>query len=141
MNMPNYQRILLATDFSDHNQAPIEQADLLTANLNAKLTIIHVIEPIPAYGYQVGDDLESTIIDSAKHQLTVIGQQLNLADDHIHLKFGSVKKQVLTLADELNCDLIIIGSHGRHGLNHLLGSSAQSIVHHAKCDVLTVRCV
>lgn len=138
--MAEYTRILLATDFSDNNQAPIKQAQLLKTRLDASLDIVHVIEPIPAYGYNTSEGLESSFIDSARNELKKIGKPLGLSDEHIHLKFGSVKKQVLALADELNISLIIIGSHGRHGLSRLLGSSAHSIIHQAQCDVLTVRC-
>lgn len=138
--MAIYQRLLLASDFSDNKHLPLERAKILQQNFAAKLYLVHVIEPIPAYGYYPDEPLKSSLIDNAKNQLNKLATYLDLPSEQVYLKFGSVKKQVLTLSEELNVDLIIIGSHGRHGLSRLLGSSAQSIVHHARCDVLTVRC-
>jgi len=47
--------------------------------------------------------------------------------------------EIIKIAEENNVDLIIVGSHGRHGLALLLGSTANGVLHHAKCDVLAVR--
>jgi universal stress protein A len=57
----------------------------------------------------------------------------------IKIEFGSVKNEVLRVAEEIGADLIVIGSHGRHGLSRLLGSSTSGIVQGAECDVLTIR--
>ena len=56
-----------------------------------------------------------------------------------HIEFGSVKSIVLSNAKAMNVDLIVIGSHGRHGLARLLGSSANAIMNGAECDVLLIR--
>ena len=54
---------------------------------------------------------------------------------------GSPKTEILALAEDNNADLIVVGSHGRHGLGLLLGSTASSVLHHAKCDVMAVRLI
>jgi universal stress protein A len=52
---------------------------------------------------------------------------------------GSPKLEIVRVAEENNVDLIIVGSHGKHGIALLLGSTANGVLHHAKCDVLAVR--
>lgn len=58
---------------------------------------------------------------------------------HSHLVTGSTKHEVLHLAKELNVDLIVTGSHGKHGVALFLGSTATAILHGAECDVLIVK--
>ena len=52
---------------------------------------------------------------------------------------GTTVEKILQERDRLQADLIVLGSHGRHGLALLLGSTANGVLHHAKCDVLAVR--
>ena len=55
------------------------------------------------------------------------------------LLWGIPKQEIINVAEQQQVDLIVVGSHGRHGLALLLGSTANSILHTAKCDVLAVR--
>lgn len=75
----------------------------------------------------------------AEKELAALGKQLGLNANYYVMKFGSIKKEILRVAQERQIDLIIIGSHGKHGLGRLLGSTANAIVHGAQCDVLIVR--
>jgi universal stress protein A len=139
--MTAYQHILLTTDLTGFSKAAEDKALELAKQFKARLSLVHIVEPIPAYAYPGFADLETPILDQAKEQLAAFGARLQIAPVDQHIEFGSVKAQVVEIADKLNADLIIIGSHGRHGLGLLLGSSAHAIVNHAHCDVLTVRCV
>jgi universal stress protein A len=65
--------------------------------------------------------------------------QLNVSPQDQFVEIGPTKTKILKTAEEVGADLIICGSHGRHGLSLLLGSTANAILHGAKCDVLTVR--
>ena len=62
---------------------------------------------------------------------------INLGD--CHLTYGQPRQEIHTLAKAQECDLIVVGSHGRHGLALLLGSTANDVLHGAPCDVLAVR--
>lgn len=138
--MPVYKHVLLATDLDETSNVVIEKARSLAETFGARITLIHTIEPTPAYGYP-GSLLESPVIDQAKQEMAKIGESLQVAKEDQRIEFGSVKTEVLKVAEELNVDLIIVGNHGRHGLARLLlDSSANSISHDAKCDVLTVGC-
>ncbi len=138
--MSKYTHILLATDLSETSERANAKAAELAKQNGAKLSVIHCIEPIPAYGYPGFADLESPVIDQAKLEMNKLGEVMDIPLDNQRIEFGSVKSEVLKAAEDLGIDLIIIGSHGRHGISRLLGSSAAGIVHGADCDVLTVRC-
>lgn len=62
-----------------------------------------------------------------------------MAEDCQWLEMGSPKTEIIRVATENQVDLIVVGSHGRHGLALLLGSTANGVLHHAPCDVLAVR--
>jgi universal stress protein A len=64
---------------------------------------------------------------------------LAIDDNNQWLVWGVPKEEITQIAQQENVDLIVVGSHGRHGFALLLGSTANSILHHAHCDVLAVR--
>jgi len=137
--MSVYNHILFATDLTEISEKIVPKVTEICETYGAKLSLIHVIEPIPAYGYPGVTDLESPVIEHAKQAMHELAEKFSLPNQHQHIEFGSVKAQVLRVAKELNSDLIIVGSHGRHGLARLLGSSAGAIVNGAECDVLLLR--
>jgi universal stress protein A len=99
--------------------------------------------PIPDAGFgmdaTVDLDLTSEMMAAAKKQLTHLAQQLDVPDDRLWVELGSPKFEINRVAEENQVDLIVVGSHGRHGLALLLGSTSNGVLHHAKCDVLAVR--
>ena len=108
----------------------------------AKLSLIHVVEPLPGYSYAyLGiEDIEGQLIEEAQQSIEKLGETLNVAKkDQFTLKWAQLKQKFLKWRKIVGADLIICGSHGRHGLSLLLGSTANAILHGAKCDVLTVR--
>ncbi len=137
-----YKHILLAVDLPA-NRAEVEQAIQLAKQHNARLTVLHVIEHINAYGvaqaYPTVLDLEAKMLEDAKKELEKLHHQESLSNATFLVDVGSPKVVILQRAEELGVDLIVVGSHGRHGLALLLGSTANAILHHAPCDVLAVR--
>ncbi len=136
-----YKHILLATDLTEDTEYVIEKVRELRSLTHAKLSIIHVVEPLPGYSYAyLGiEDIEGQLIDEAKQSIEKLGQRLNVGASDLFVEIGPTKTKILKIADDVNADLIVCGSHGRHGLSLLLGSTANAILHGAKCDVLTVR--
>ena len=136
-----YKHILFATDLSDDTEYLIQKVKALCDLTKAQLSIIHVVEPLPGYSYAyLGiEDIEGQLINEAKAGIDALAQQLSVSKDHTHVEVGPTKTKILETADEAKIDLIVCGSHGRHGLSLLLGSTANAILHGAKCDVLTVR--
>ena len=137
-----YSKILYATDFDEVGIHAAHKAAKLAKENNAELHLVHVIEPIPAYaypGFAGFAEIEVSIKEQATSSLADLSKTLNVDAGHSHLVLGSTKHEVLQLAKELNVDLIVTGSHGKHGVALLLGSTANAILHGAECDVLIVR--
>jgi universal stress protein A len=136
-----YKHILLATDLTDDTEFVMTKVRGMCSYTGAKLSLIHVVEPLPGYSYAyLGiEDIEGQLIDEAREALKKMGAKLKVDPKDQWVEVGSTKSKILTVAANIGADLLICGSHGRHGLSLLLGSTANAILHGAKCDVLTVR--
>lgn len=141
--MGQYRHILLAADFTTESDKVVQRAKSLAETFNAKLSIVHVLEPISiAYGGEFPvdlGDLHKELEKQAREQLTKLGERLNVPKENQFLEVGITKKEILRVATANDVDLIVMGSHGRHGLALLLGSTANAVLHHADIDVLAVR--
>ncbi|MGZ5001054.1 MAG: universal stress protein, partial [Methylomonas sp.] len=84
-------------------------------------------------------DWTQELLDAAKKRLTQFAAELGVPEERQWLEMGSPKLEIVRVAEENNVDLIVVGSHGRHGIALILGSTANGVLHHAKCDVLAVR--
>lgn len=136
-----YKHILFATDLTEDTDYLIEKVRTLRGYTGATLSLIHVVEPLPGYSYAyLGiEDIEGQLIEEARQSIEKLGEKLNVTKKDQFIEVGPTKTKILKAADDISADLIICGSHGRHGLSLLLGSTANAILHGAKCDVLTVR--
>jgi universal stress protein A len=143
--MENYQHILLAVDFYEHCEAVASRASDLAVKYQAKLSIIHVVDSVPisdaSYGVDIPFkmDITAELMAGAKIRLAKLAEKLGVAEDRLWLEMGSPKAEIIRVAQENKVDLIVVGSHGRHGLALILGSTANGVLHHATCDVLAVR--
>ncbi len=143
--MQAYQHVLFATDFTDEALQVGARAKEIAQRYGARLSLIHVIEPIvvsPGYDLlpvmpELPDEVLQTSSQEALRRLT---ERLEIPDAGQRVITGvSTKEGILEAVRELGVDLIVIGSHGRHGLALLLGSTANAVLHGAPCDVLAVR--
>lgn len=136
-----YKHILFTTDLTDDTEHLMEKVRVVRGYTGAKLSLVHVVEPLPGYSYAyLGvEDIEGQLIEEARQAIAKLGEKLNVNPDDQHIEVGPTKTKILQVAEENGVDLIVCGSHGRHGLSLLLGSTANAILHGAKCDVLTVR--
>ncbi len=136
-----YKHILYATDLSDDTDFINTKVRGMRGFTGAKLSLIHVVEPLPGYSYAyLGiEDIEGQLIDESKNALNKLATELSVDPKDTWVEVGPTKSKILEVAQNIGADLIVCGSHGRHGLSLLLGSTANAILHGAKCDVLTVR--
>jgi universal stress protein A len=136
-----YKHILFATDLTDETDYVVNKVQALRGFTGAKLSLVHIVEPMPGYSYAyLGiEDIEGQLIEEAREALTKLGAKLAVERNDQWIEVGPTKSKILKVASEIGADLIICGSHGRHGLSLLLGSTANAILHGAHCDVLTVR--
>lgn len=137
-----YKKVLFATDFDEIGVSAAHKAKKIADENGADLILVHVVEPIPAYaypGFAGFAEVEVSIREQAEKELNTLANQLGVDEKHRLLEFGSVKNEVLRIADEHKIDLIVTGSHGKHGLGLLLGSTANALLHASHCDMLIVQ--
>ena len=133
-----YQHIVAAVDVYEQTQAALERAVAFAKKYNSELEIIHVLPPVLTNA-PYAMEFQTNIQDEAKVRLEGIAKMAAVGDAKTHTILGSPGREIARLSKKLNADLIVVGSHGKHGVDLLLGSTANALVHHAKCDVLTVR--
>jgi nucleotide-binding universal stress UspA family protein len=143
------KQILIPVDFSDASLRALEYAKEFAAPFRAELILLYVVEPIyyatPADLYATSPNL-SLLIDeqrrSGKAQLARLEAKLRKAKRKVRavLKTGSPAQVIVDTAKRLKADMVIMATHGRTGLAHVvLGSVAERVVRAAHCPVLTVR--
>lgn len=141
------QRILLPTDFSTYSATATKYACELATKFGAELHLLHALEihlaSTPAFG--MGLALPNYINESRnaaeKAMTSVLDPQWSAGRTIVHaLVDGSPKVEIVGYARKHDIDLIVLATHGRSGLSHvIIGSVAESVVRTAPCPVLTVR--
>lgn len=141
---PKIQRILVPHDFADAADAALAYALALADKLGARITILHAYE-VPAYGYPdafvASLEFSSEVEERASSFLQKVAAQARRPNVEIDavLRRGSAWTEIVDAAERLPADLIVMGTHGRRGVSHLLlGSVAEKVVRCAPCPVLTV---
>lgn len=143
--MSHYQHILVAIDYSAHSEAVMRKAKALAESYQAKLSLVHILDNIPMpdtpYGTVISLDEDSSyaLLEAEKVKLLAFAEFVTLEQANCWLIWGIPKQEIVQLARQEQVDLIVLGSHGRHGLALLLGSTANSVLHYSDCDVLAVR--
>ncbi len=142
--MADYRHILVAVDFSAESRVVVNKALDIARRNNAGLSLIHVVEytgSVYAGDIPLPEDLEldQRLADQAKGQLKAMAEEVGIPDSTRIVEIGVPKREIVRVAGQQGADLIVIGSHGRHGLQLLLGSTANGVLHLAECDVLAVR--
>lgn len=139
--------ILVPVDFSSFSDKSLDYAVAFAQQFQAGIVLLHVVEPmVYPENYMtiptVSDDINSSLVKAAEEKLAVQRQRIN--PDQVDVKamtrLGRPYVEITGAAKELRVDLIILATHGHTGLRHvLLGSTAERVVRHAPCPVLTVR--
>lgn len=141
--MSDYQRILVAIDLTDEASQVLDKAGKLAKASGAQLELIHVVEPVGyAYGGDLPldlSDLQQQLEDNASARLAEHGEAFGIGEANRRVVVGRPGSEIKKQAEALGADLIVMGSHGRHGIQLLLGSTANSVLHGTSCDVLAVR--
>jgi universal stress protein A len=141
------RRILAPTDFSELSKQGLQSALELAEAFGAKLLLLYVVEP-PPYPVEgiVPSHLGATLLDDLERQATndlaqmLSETQASNMDVARRVVVGIPYRKIVDVAEEEKIDLIVMTTHGRTGLSHLvMGSVAEKIVRTAPCPVLTIR--
>ncbi len=141
--MNSYRKILVAIDFDAEHENVIKRA-LSIAKSPEDISLIYVSLPsiyIQPYLYGMPEyPLDDTdLLEVANERLQKVAKEFGISKENAYVKSGVVADEIHNLANENHVDLIVIGTHGRSGIKLLLGSTANSVLHGVKQDVLAVR--
>ncbi len=142
-----YQSILAAVDLSDETDQVLDVAEIVSAEENARLRIGHVIKPFqhayagisPTTLSDVGIQFEHEADQQARDKLRQLAAERGLTTADTLVRHGAPSVEIHDMVAELHCDMLVVGTHGKHGVQLLLGSTANAVIHGANCDVLAVR--
>ena len=126
--MAAYRHILVAIDLTDESQQVVDRARDEASRHGSGVSLVHVIRPVDQvyggfgavgvpgdFGGQLAS-LEHEAQKQAQQRLTTIAETLGVPAERTHLLIGNAAADIRRLADEQGADLIVIGTHGRHGL-------------------------
>lgn len=139
-----YKQILLAVDLASNAEQLADKAKQLAQLHQAELALVHVVEPVVSDSAfdtvpPLPVDFDDVMLKRAREGLQQLGEKCGVPQQKRFLEIGVTKREIIRIAEELGADLIVVGSHGRHGVELLLGSTANAVLHHARSDVLAVR--
>lgn len=145
--MKPFDKILTAIDFSENSAFAFDYALTLARQFNSELTIMHVInEPVDLRGFYVPhisfEQLEQEIEAGATAMMEKFCREKlgDFSNYKTTIVTGIPYEEITRKAQELKASLIILGTHGRTGLDHIIfGSTAERVVRSATCPVLTIR--
>ena len=145
--MRDFKSILFATDFSESSDHAFEYAFTVAKCFNAKLLVLHVInELVDLRGFYVPhisiDKLEEEMAESAHKMMAKFIESHSQGYGKIEpvVAPGIPYDEILKQAEEESVDLIVLGTHGRTGLDHVLfGSTAEKVVRKSTIPVMTIR--
>jgi len=142
-----FEKILFATDFSENSEHAFDYAYALAQKFGSQLIILHVInEPVDLRGFYVPhvsfENLEKEIEEGAEKMMQKFCRTKikDFSNYKANIVTGIPYEEILKKADEENVSLIVLGTQGRSGIDHLLfGSTAERVVRKSARPVMTVR--
>jgi universal stress protein A len=147
-NIPkfHFDRILVPTDFSHNSERAVDYAIQLARRLGAKLTLLHVVPEPSALDYEIGGFPTDEIEEWQKEAQKRLAEQLTRAKieyqevDSMQRTALHPRDEIVSVAKELQADLLVISTHGYTGWKHLLlGSHTEKILEQASCPTLVIR--
>ena len=141
-----FQRILAPIDFSQQAGQALDYAIAWGRQLSAQLILVHVVQSLSEVGIDMAPALPSAHLETLEKELTrhLQGYLQRVEDAGVQgdliIAHGSPLDEIIEIVKARQIDLIIMGSHGRSGLSHLLlGSMAEKVIRLVPCPVLIVR--
>jgi universal stress protein A len=157
MPIKPYKKVMACMDFSPHSKHAVRRAMKIASESNAELVLVNVVDESALYdlyydpagmGFtmtgssQEGNEgsltLVESLIDKAKKQMTAMVTELGLSQKQGIVLTGRPNSTLNTYAEAQEVGLIVMGTHGRRGIDHILGSSTRYVQAHARCEVLSV---
>jgi len=141
--MADYKSVLVAVDLTEHSDAVVRRGMEMARAFDAKISLLHVVEYVPVE--PMGEallpavDIEEELVEGAQRRLEELAKRMGLEDEEWRVEKGTIKAEVVRVAEETGADLVVLGSKERHGIAVMLNLTEDTILHAAPCDVLAVR--
>ena len=148
-----YRHLLLAADFTPESDVVVGRATDIRERFGARLSLVHVVEQVPAVTDYAGGDLgaevafsgdmklEQELLGLARKELDALGERLDVPPADRVVEFGPTGRSIERVAADLGVDLIVVGARDRNWLERLFGSTSKTLLRHEVCDLLAVRIV
>jgi universal stress protein A len=136
------KNILVPTDFSEISQTALEYAVPIAKQFGARITMLHVIEPLPYSVMTYVPMGEGFPIERIEEELNALAKRMIEPEllKEVLVRVGPAFEEITNVARDCEADLIVITTHGCTGIRHVvMGSTAERAVRHAPCPVLVVR--
>jgi universal stress protein A len=142
-----YRNILVAVDSTDEAEQVLKAAREIADDQESMLSVVSVVSPITGFYVDLflvlEDDarigIESEALKRTTAWLTDLAKHNGINASEVNVIVGKPPVEIRRIAVELDADLIVLGTHGRHGLGLMLGSTANAVLHGAPCNVLAVK--
>lgn len=141
-----YSKILAPVDMSPIADTVATRAVEIAERNGAELTLMHVVEVMPPMGIDypfattsIWHVDEQELVKLSRDSMAKLAERAGAGNAIREVAVGYTKTEIVRYAQEGAFDLIVLGTHGRHGIDRLLGSTANAVIHDAPCDVLCVR--
>lgn len=145
--MAEYRKVIAAVDLSAESATVVKRA-VSVAGESGEVHVVFVQEPMDSvymgvvpYGpVFVGlDQVEQKLREELESRMRKLGEAHAIPQSHQHILDGSAAPEIRRFAEDNEADLVVLGTHGQKGVQLLLGSTANSVLHGVCCDVLAVR--
>ena len=144
--MSIYSKVLVAIDLSEESAIIADKAKILVSP-DGEMVLVNVLEPLDSVyaGEAFGatalqiSEIQDELVVQTKERLASFAEKYGVAKKNQKLLLGRPAKEIRDFAEKEKVDAIVMGTHGKHGFELLLGSTANGVLHGAPCDVLAVR--
>jgi len=141
------REFLVAVDLADGADEVLTAARQLAEAQDGKLRVINVVRPLNLVYRDLGlapvaanyENFEANVLASAEANLIELASEYGVTAENCTVLLGSPASEIRSHAEDRGSEIIVIGTHGRHGLGLLLGSTANAVLHGVPCDIFIVR--
>jgi universal stress protein A len=139
-----YRHVLIAIDYSVFDHAVLEKGLAIAKQMQATVSLLHVLDniamPDTAYGTRIALDTptDNDPLEQEKRRFSSLAAKYAIAPECAWLIWGVPQQEIVHLSAQQAVDLIVVGLQHKHGLAVLLGNTANKVLQHTACDLLTV---
>ena len=142
-----YRNVLAAVDITDEAEEILKAAREIATDKKSTISVVTVLRPMAEFYVNLystlednaGIGIDSKAVEHATAWLSDLAKRSGIDASAVNVIVGTPAVEIRRMAEKLEADLIVLGTHGRHGLGLMLGSTANAVLHGAPCNVLAIK--